>query len=342
MPAFILLLAGGSVVIGEPLVLSEYADGRYLTDLASTGLMHSAELISLMKVFEVLSYEREKLINSLAGSFLQSFPVHGGLSAICLSCVEKFVTPTLVSHGFPTRVVLKAYPRRQAESAPGIHCFNLITFGGRELIVDMDADPLLECRMGVLIMPMAAAIRWYGDGVVMHERTIDTSGRICRFSFWDEETPGSEAFFSGDGANWLSLISYCSGDDDFSPVCLVSGARIFFGLSRFLVAGVRVTKISFTLVCRRTSETQDESFEIQVREVYSVRVSAKQDGSDEVLVRRLREKPLRFVVASTGMLAESESLIFQECAKVLPKTVQCVIGRDTALPIVLPSQGLDE
>lgn len=326
------------MVIGEHVVLSDYADGRYLIDLASTGLMHSAELISLVKVFEILSSERKKLINSLAGSVFRSFPVHGGLSAICLSCVEKFVTPTLVAHGFPTRVVLKAYPRRCGETLPGIHCFNLITFGGRELIVDMDADPLLRSQEGVLIMPMSAALRWHGDGVVMHERSIDTNGRICQFSFWDEENPGAEAFFSGDGANWLSLISYCAGDDDFSPVYLVSGARILFGISRFLVAGIRVTKISFTLVCRRTSETRDESFEIQVREVCSVRVFAKQDGSDEILVRRLFGNPLRFVVANSGMLVESESLMFQECADVLPKTFQLVIGRNTPLPIMLPSQ----
>jgi len=284
-----------------------------------------------------LASVKDRLIRELAQSKFVSHPVSGGLGAICISCVERFVTPVLLKHGFQTKVILRDCRSRDpfTRNLPSVHCYNSLEIEGEELIVDLDADPFAGKNTGVVVVPATSQVYPYCDGVVMHERTCLLDGSISNYWFSDEEHPQERRYLEGSQALSISLLNYLDGSDDLCPLVLRCGVQVLFGIMRFRIRDSNLTRFPLRIIFRCNAKSNDLGLQLCFRDVKAVSILPDTDRREVISVTFENERVLRLVVYGNGCLLESDSVRFSSTTGIHDEAGTTISGNFT-LPLFVP------
>jgi len=225
-----------------------------------------------------LEQAKARLVAKFSDNPLIGYKVQGGLGAICITCVEEYVTRILVNNGFDTQIVARELPDEFCESAhrlPGIHVFNVVTIGGVDFIVDLDVDPFVGQNSGIFVAPLQAGIPFDSRGFLYHCRRVDRTGKITSYKFFFEDEEGhSHTYLEGDTAEYMTIAPYHNASDQsLCPVCFTGGATVYFGFERYYIGSSGpYYRIRFTLVCPVSASQKDPTYQVTLDDVAYIRV----------------------------------------------------------------------
>ena len=271
-----------------------------------------------------LEQTKARLVAKFSNNPLIGYKVQGGLGAVCITCVEEYVTGILTKNGFDTQIMARELPYDLSESGhrlPGIHVYNVVTIGAVDFIVDLDIDPFVERNTVVVVAPLQADIPVYSNGFLYHCRTLDKTGRITsyKFSFEDEEGR-MRTYLEGDTAEYLTIAPYHNASDQsLCPLCFAGGATIYFGFEKYYIGSSGpYYRIPFTLVCPVFPGEKNRTYQLAISDVDHIRVHRQEatigehPGLSRVVIAVTLTSGCRvqMLLASDGTLVANDFVYF--------------------------------
>jgi len=239
---------------------------------------NNLEIGRFLVALNELEQTKSHLVAKFSNNPLISYKVKGGLGAVCITCVEEYVTEILTKNGFDTQIMARELPYDLSELGhclPGIHTYNIIIIGAVDFVVDLDMDPFVKRNAGVVVTPLQADIPVYSNGFLYHCRTIDKAGRITSYKFFFEDEIGQiHTCLEGDTAEYLTIAPYHNASDQgLCPLCFVGGATVYFGFEKFYIGGSEpYFRIPFTLVCPMFPGEKNLTYQLAISDVDYIRV----------------------------------------------------------------------
>jgi hypothetical protein len=188
-------------------LISSYAcaSGRDVIQRLRTQFLDLQEPVQrrLLSAIQDLIRVKDALISQCAGLDSLSYPVDGGLGAMCITCVEQHVTSILAEYRFPSEISCRQFwPSFCADEVrrPPIHAYSTVELGGVPLIIDMDADPFVGKSIGVVLAPIDANIPFCHEvPLVLVSRctrgprigSISSSSRVYMTSAFEDRSIGA-------------------------------------------------------------------------------------------------------------------------------------------------------
>lgn len=321
----------------------EYSNSIYLREVLPYANCDKDSIERLFAAVAKLSDVKQTLVEQTGNNQLLAHPVSGGLGAICISAVERHVTPILTDHGFDTSIHLRRYDFRisDKEDVPRAHCYNTISIGGREIVVDIDADPFAKRNLGVVVAPLNENIQLYNEGSLLHSRLTDCHGIVKNFSFWTMDSDAAQPVFHGDSCREISLVNYFMPPEDaLCPIYLQSGALLLYGLSRYSIGGGPIiNRQHCVLACRQHKDADKASFEFNIVDARSIRVGRYTNGNDfiELSFKNSRKLTCEFSAAD-GTILGGESLTTDLNLSLRPTVAHFDISENTQLSNVFKEE----
>lgn len=271
-----------------------------------------------------LKQAKATLVAKFSKSPLIGYQVRGGLGAVCITCVEEYVTSILVRNGFKTQILARQLPYDlwgAEQRRPGIHAYNIVKVCGTDFVVDLDADPFVGRNVGIVVVPLQNDVPWYSSGFLYHCRNIDKRNRITfyRFSFQDEDGR-IHHYFEGDTAEYLTIAPYHNASDQsLCPLCFAGGTTVYFGFEKnYIGSSGPYYRIPFTLVCPTFPGEKDCTYQLTIGDVQHIRVYRQQPATGEhqrlsqvvIAILLTNGCKIQFLLANNGMLVANDFVSF--------------------------------
>ena len=280
------------------------------------------ELERLRRLVDQLNAVKETLVEKRSAHATIAYGVPGGLGAVCITCVETYVTPSLIANRFAPDVIVRQFPYEfwgKERSAPGIHAYNIIRLGRHKVVIDMDLDPFLGHNAGITIYPLHLAVPLYRSGFVYHARRYDSDGKIAAFLFaFLGEDARPVTFAKGSIADSISVAPYhCGSGKNACPLCVAGRAMVYFAFERCYQGAKAFNLIPFSLVCPVAADDRERAHQIDVYGAtrFYIRGMGERKqagGAPQACIRVLIAggRVCEFLVDSDGVLLESACVTF--------------------------------
>jgi hypothetical protein len=294
------------------------------------------------------------LVSRNARSDLLAYSVEGGLGAMCITCVEKYVTGALVKHGLGSMIYARQFTTRFSGGPPRrppIHAYNIVDVGNLQLVIDLDADPFLGRNTGVIVAPAVAGIPLYTDGFPYHRRAVDSNGQITYYECCFENDNGKVVrYMEGDVAEAITIAPYhLESGENGCPICLPGGATLYFSFDKCYRVEVdpgeqnekrwqASYEIALAIVCSVVRERVDQLYQITFSNVQEIGIRRKTEGAVAVQVVSTGNRTIEILVSDQGMLMANEWLSFRPTSSPVMKDFRVRLSATACSPgdIVLP------
>ena len=190
----------------------------------------SADDIRLFdKVLSTIFSVRRRLFESVHRRGVdKNGSVDVSLPDICITANEDYVIPALSAQGIGCCMEIRQYTIDEILAGlPRVHAYVIITIGGSELIIDVDADPFYYENIGVIISPEKTDL--YSLGAPVHRRWITSSWNIDRIECYTRE---SRIYLTCEGIAYVTMRYYfLESDANQCPIVLSPYATTYFSYS---------------------------------------------------------------------------------------------------------------